>query len=109
MKTYFNRIRYVHVKDVRKDIFYEVQEKNLDFRQAVRKGFLRCPETEILMLRPFYCERAGGKGSTAAGSSLKRNRARRSMILMIMLNGQKHIWAVCLFVNETHRGISFTG
>ncbi|MHA7765254.1 hypothetical protein ACX8WC_03405 [Bacillus atrophaeus] len=39
LKTYFNRIRYVHLKDVRKDIFYEVQEKNLDFRQAVRKGF----------------------------------------------------------------------
>lgn len=39
LKTYFNRIRYVHVKDVRKDIFYEVQEKNLDFRQAVRKVF----------------------------------------------------------------------
>lgn len=72
------------------------------------KGFT-VPGTEILMLRPFHCERAGGKGGTAAGSSLKRNRARRSMILMIMLNVQKHIWAVCLFVNETGRGISFTG
>lgn len=55
LKTYFNRIRYVHVKDVRKDIFYEVQEKNLDFRQAVRKGVftMPCSGTEILIFLPI--------------------------------------------------------
>ncbi|GED02229.1 hypothetical protein BAT02nite_18730 [Bacillus atrophaeus] len=39
MKTYFNRIRYVHVKDVRKDIFYEVQEKIWISGRLSVKGF----------------------------------------------------------------------
>ncbi|MCY8512113.1 hypothetical protein [Bacillus atrophaeus] len=107
LKTYFNRIRYVHVKDVRKDIFYEVQEKNLDFRQAVRKGVFTMPGDGDFDFFPIVIGLAASQ--YRAGSSLKRSRTRRSMILMIMLNVQKHIWAVCLFVNETHRGIFFTG
>ncbi|WP_406621650.1 hypothetical protein [Bacillus atrophaeus] len=53
LKTYFNRIRYVHVKDVRKDFFYEVQEKNLDFRQAVRKGVFTMPGDGDLIFLPI--------------------------------------------------------
>lgn len=43
IKKYGRRIRYVHLKDIREDIFYQVQHQKLSFMDAVRQGVFTVP------------------------------------------------------------------
>jgi inosose dehydratase len=43
MEDHFSRIKYVHLKDVRNDVFKEVTHHQIDFRNAVRQGVFTVP------------------------------------------------------------------
>jgi inosose dehydratase len=46
LKKYEDRIKYVHLKDVRRNVLEYVREENIDFRTAVVKGLFTVPGDE---------------------------------------------------------------
>jgi inosose dehydratase len=56
LKKYPERIRYVHLKDVRRDILELVRKENLDFRTAVLKGLFTVPGDGCIDFAPIFKE-----------------------------------------------------
>ncbi|GIM46631.1 myo-inosose-2 dehydratase [Collibacillus ludicampi] len=56
LKKYPERIRYVHLKDVRRDILDLVRKENLDFRTAVLKGLFTVPGDGCIDFAPIFKE-----------------------------------------------------
>ncbi|MFC7440294.1 myo-inosose-2 dehydratase [Laceyella putida] len=46
LKKYEDRIKYVHLKDVRRDVLERVRQENIDFRTAVVRGLFTVPGDE---------------------------------------------------------------
>ncbi|WP_248930219.1 myo-inosose-2 dehydratase [Paenibacillus hamazuiensis] len=56
LKTYYDRIKYVHLKDIRKDVLEWKRETNTRFREAVRKGVFTVPGDGCIDFTPIFAE-----------------------------------------------------
>jgi len=56
LKKYYNRIKYVHLKDVRRDVLEYVRKENIDFRTAVLKGLFTVPGDGCIDFAPIFQE-----------------------------------------------------
>jgi inosose dehydratase len=56
LKKYYDRIRYIHFKDVRQHVLDEVRRNGDDFRTAVRKGVFTVPGTGCIDFTPIVKE-----------------------------------------------------
>ncbi len=56
LQKYEDRIKYVHLKDVRKDVLEHVKKENLDFRSAVLKGMFTVPGDGCIDFAPILKE-----------------------------------------------------
>jgi inosose dehydratase len=56
LKKYYNRIKYVHLKDVRRDVLEYVRKEKLDFRTAVLKGLFTVPGDGCIDFVPIFQE-----------------------------------------------------
>lgn len=54
--NYYDRIKYVHFKDVRKSVFDEAQKNDINFRTAVRKGVFTVPGDGDIDFKPILNE-----------------------------------------------------
>ncbi|AYE35027.1 myo-inosose-2 dehydratase [Clostridium septicum] len=54
LKKYINRIKHVHLKDVRKDVVDEVRRNKLSFLQGVRKGAFTVPGDGSIDFDPIF-------------------------------------------------------
>lgn len=53
---YGNRIKYVHLKDIRSEILHQVESKQLNFMDSVRKGVFTVPGDGALDFSPIFIE-----------------------------------------------------
>ncbi|MFD0681044.1 MULTISPECIES: myo-inosose-2 dehydratase [unclassified Paenibacillus] len=58
LQTYYDRIPYIHLKDVRKDVLEWKQAEGVRFREAVRKGIFTVPGDGVIDFAPIYEELA---------------------------------------------------
>ncbi|UFJ42678.1 myo-inosose-2 dehydratase [Brevibacillus humidisoli] len=56
LQKYYERISYVHVKDVRRDILETVRREQIDFRTAVLKGMFTVPGDGCIDFAPIFRE-----------------------------------------------------
>jgi inosose dehydratase len=56
LKKYYDRIPYVHFKDVRRDVLEYVRKENIDFRTAVLKGLFTVPGDGCIDFAPIIKE-----------------------------------------------------
>jgi inosose dehydratase len=56
LKKYYNRIQYVHLKDVRRDVLESVRKENIDFRTSVLKGLFTVPGDGCIDFAPIFRE-----------------------------------------------------
>jgi inosose dehydratase len=56
LKKYYDRIQYVHLKDVRRDVLEYVRKENIDFRTAVLKGLFTVPGDGCIDFAPIFKE-----------------------------------------------------
>ena len=54
LKKYINRIKHVHLKDIRPDIVAEVKANGLSFLQGVRKGTFTVPGDGVIDFAPIF-------------------------------------------------------
>ena len=54
LKKYINRIKHVHLKDIRPDVIKEVKENGLSFLQGVRKGTFTVPGDGVIDFAPIF-------------------------------------------------------
>ena len=54
LKKYINRIKHVHLKDIRPEIVKEVKENGLSFLQGVRKGTFTVPGDGSIDFAPIF-------------------------------------------------------
>lgn len=54
LKKYINRIKHVHLKDIRPDVVAEVKAKGLSFLQGVRKGTFTVPGDGVIDFAPIF-------------------------------------------------------
>ncbi|MBC2397089.1 myo-inosose-2 dehydratase [Clostridium tetanomorphum] len=54
LKKYKNRIKHVHLKDIRMDIVKEVEEKEMSFLQAVKSGAFTVPGDGCIDFKPIF-------------------------------------------------------
>jgi inosose dehydratase len=54
LHKYEDRIEYVHVKDVRRDVLEQVRKENLDFRSAVLRGMFTVPGDGCIDFAPIF-------------------------------------------------------
>lgn len=54
LMKYENRIQYVHLKDVRRDVLEQVRKENLDFRSAVLRGMFTVPGDGCIDFVPIF-------------------------------------------------------
>jgi inosose dehydratase len=54
LHKYEDRIEYVHVKDVRRDVLEQVRNEQLDFRTAVLKGMFTVPGDGCIDFAPIF-------------------------------------------------------
>src|SRR5699024_1151683 len=64
--NHYNRIKYIHYKDVRRDVLQKMREENLDFRQGVLEGVFTVPGDGCIDFKPIISElvKRGYKGWT---------------------------------------------
>src|SRR5699024_5220447 len=64
--THYDRIKYIHYKDVRKDILDKVRKENLDFREGVLEGVFTVPGDGCIDFESIIAElvKRGYKGWT---------------------------------------------
>ncbi|MBO8163524.1 MAG: myo-inosose-2 dehydratase [Brevibacillus sp.] len=55
-RKYWERIRYVHLKDVRRDVLDRVRKEKIDFRTAVVKGLFTVPGDGCIDFAPIFKE-----------------------------------------------------
>ncbi|GIQ66559.1 hypothetical protein PACILC2_51270 [Paenibacillus cisolokensis] len=56
LRTYYDRIRYIHLKDVRRDVLERARRAGLRFREAVRQGVFTVPGDGCIDFAPIYRE-----------------------------------------------------
>jgi len=56
LKKYYDRIQYVHLKDVRRDVLEYVRKENIDFRTSVLKGLFTVPGDGCIDFAPIFRE-----------------------------------------------------
>ncbi|TBL71442.1 myo-inosose-2 dehydratase [Paenibacillus thalictri] len=56
LKTYYDRIKYIHLKDIRQDVLDWKRENNVRFREAVRKGVFTVPGDGCIDFAPIFAE-----------------------------------------------------
>lgn len=54
LKKYFNRIKHVHLKDIRPDVIADVKAKGESFLQGVRKGTFTVPGDGVIDFAPIF-------------------------------------------------------
>ena len=54
LKKYVNRIKHVHLKDIRPDVIADVKAKGESFLQGVRKGTFTVPGDGIIDFEPIF-------------------------------------------------------
>ncbi|MCY6369440.1 myo-inosose-2 dehydratase [Clostridium ganghwense] len=54
LKKYVNRIKHVHLKDVRTDVIEKVKEENMSFLQAVKAGAFTVPGDGNIDFEPIF-------------------------------------------------------
>ena len=54
LKKYINRIKHVHLKDIRPDVIADVKAKGESFRQGVRKGTFTVPGDGVIDFAPIF-------------------------------------------------------
>ena len=54
LKKYINRIKHVHLKDVRPEILEKVKKENLSFLDGVRMGMFTVPGDGCIDFKPIY-------------------------------------------------------
>lgn len=54
LKKYANRVRHVHLKDIRPEVIAEVEEHNLSFLDGVRMGAFTVPGDGALDFKPIF-------------------------------------------------------
>ena len=54
LKKYINRVKHVHLKDVRKDVLQRVKNEKLSFLQAVREGAFTIPGDGMIDFEPLF-------------------------------------------------------
>lgn len=53
LENHGDRIQYVHLKDVRRDVLEHVRQQNIDFRSAVKKGMFTVPGDGCIDFAPI--------------------------------------------------------
>ena len=54
LKKYINRIKHVHLKDVRPDVIAKVKAEHLSFLQGVRLGTFTVPGDGAIDFKPIF-------------------------------------------------------
>lgn len=54
LKKYVNRVRHVHLKDVRKEVFEKVKRENMSFLNAVKAGVFTVPGDGMINYDPMF-------------------------------------------------------
>ncbi len=54
LEKYINRIKHVHLKDVRKDIVQKVKNENLSFLKGIRLGMFTVPGDGNIDFEPIF-------------------------------------------------------
>jgi len=54
LEKYVNRIKHVHLKDVRKEVLDRVEKENMSFLQAVREGVFTVPGDGMIDFVPLF-------------------------------------------------------
>ena len=54
LKKYINRIKHVHLKDIRPDVVADVKAKGESFLQGVRKGTFTVPGDGVIDFKPVF-------------------------------------------------------
>jgi len=58
LQTYYDRIRYIHLKDIRQDVLDWKRQEGIRFREAVRKGIFTVPGDGCIDFKPIFNELA---------------------------------------------------
>ncbi|WP_199425835.1 myo-inosose-2 dehydratase [Thermaerobacillus caldiproteolyticus] len=56
LHKYEDRIQYVHLKDVRREVLEQVRKENLDFRSAVLRGLFTVPGDGCIDFAPIFAK-----------------------------------------------------
>jgi len=54
LEKHIDRIKHVHLKDIRKDVFEEVKKENMSFLNAVKKGVFTVPGDGMIDFEPIF-------------------------------------------------------
>ncbi|MCY6371379.1 myo-inosose-2 dehydratase [Clostridium ganghwense] len=54
LKKYVNRIKHVHLKDIRKDVLQKVKEGKMSFLQGVKDGVFTVPGDGMIDFKPLF-------------------------------------------------------
>ncbi|TDT56494.1 myo-inosose-2 dehydratase [Fonticella tunisiensis] len=54
LRKYVNRIKHVHLKDVRKDVFERVKKEKMSFLNAVKEGVFTVPGDGMIDFEPLF-------------------------------------------------------
>jgi inosose dehydratase len=56
LKKYYNRIAYIHLKDIRQEVLDEARSEGVDFATCIRKGVFTVPGDGCLDFKPIFEE-----------------------------------------------------
>ncbi|WP_282940030.1 myo-inosose-2 dehydratase [Paenibacillus sp. RC67] len=56
LQTYYDRIRYIHLKDIRPEVLDWKRQEGIRFREAVRKGIFTVPGDGCIDFKPIFNE-----------------------------------------------------
>ena len=56
LRTYYDRIKYIHLKDVRRDVLDWARTNGIRFREAVIRGVFTVPGDGCIDFRPIFAE-----------------------------------------------------
>jgi inosose dehydratase len=56
LQTYYSRIPYIHLKDIRKDVLEHMRREEIRFRDAVRQGVFTVPGDGCIEFEPIFAE-----------------------------------------------------
>lgn len=54
LETYFDRIKYVHLKDIRENVLEQAQQNNYSIRECIRSGLFTVPGDGCLDFEPVF-------------------------------------------------------
>ena len=54
VEKYIRRIKHIHLKDIRKDVFEQVKEENMSFLRAVKAGVFTVPGDGMIEFKPIF-------------------------------------------------------